>query len=339
MLPLYMAGLWAYVLTPFGVISVEEVRDAVTATLQSIQRAEYSWACYVDAQHFPSKGCVLNERGHALAFEIDCGWDRFGQREYWQGRIASNQNDEQTVFQSIHYAFDGRQLKTLRVEDRSGAIKPNNSLFGNFRNPLQLAGFRIAFSDNQCLDLDELIAEAKLIPSSSPRTVALESKFKEQFGAMRLRVVLDPSQGWLPQSIRIYREPLNGLFREIVCERAVQVAPDLWCPVEGTVTYFVLGSRELPADLDEGTLSELSEHELDDAFERTKTVALPLGIGPMRYVIDESTLRVNQEIPDSKFTFEFPPGTSYFDEIKNEPFFIPPVRKNWVSTVGGKAWW
>lgn len=267
-------------------------------------------------------GHVEGPDGLILYSEFDWAWQAEPYREAIDGRRGFEVGGW-FVFQHLEIVYDGAILRYFERETHSGRVGPPGDAwmyFATIRNPLTLMGHGAGYRPGR--DLAAILDGAELVPSPAgePQLKGLRSRFDNGGDTYEITAWIDTAHGFLPRRIEVVnlsqRQPART--RLIVNDDIREVRPGLWMVLRGEETKYY---SELvpPPGMTKDDLLALPRAEQLALFPRLGLVALPLGLGTQTYILDESTLRVNEPIPAERFAMEFPEGTSVNDTTHDPP--------------------
>lgn len=301
-----------------------EIIARAKAAILSIESVECHWKA-LTAEGKDRPGAML-ERGLAVMYDFEWGWNRKQEEEYWEGGTATIHPDgKQIYYKKEKFAYNGVALRTLQLATYRGLKKPPGNFFTLWRGPLQLVGHYIAYGPH-VRNLIELIdkAECSVPAKGSDGYYRLRIVYEEQIGTPYEMIVdVDPAVGFLPRRIQVYQPAPRALIRDFVSSAFVEVEPGVWFPTEGTITFYYIKDMELPPGLTSEELKKMTAAMRVSALARAKCTTAPLGVSPLYYIVDPATLKVNHAIDRGKFTFDFPPGSVYYDEFEDKAVEIP----------------
>lgn len=306
---------------------IERVREAINRveSVEGMYRTYYSPETpgrYSFAPNGLIPGQVEGPDGLLLHTEFEWSWQAEPYREVIDGRRGYDDGG-QFRFPPIQVAYDGATLRVLERETHSGRVgSPYEAwmYFSTLQNPLVLMGHGVGFRPGR--DLDTILDGAKLDPSpdGEPHLKVLRSRFDQGNKAYEITAWIDTAHGFLPRRVEVVslsqRQPV--MSRRIVNDDIREVRPGLWMVLRGEETEYY---SELvpPPGMTRADLLALPRAQQLELFPRLGLVALPQSFGTQTFILDESTLQVNEPIPRGRFTLEYPEGTSLDDATHDPP--------------------
>jgi hypothetical protein len=129
---------------------------------------------------------------------------------------------------------------------------------------------------------DYFDADAWTVSEADNRLI-LESPLETE-GEQRAAIELSANHDWLPKVIEITKEGTSRFIYRYVVDRFTRV-DGIWFPVEMHLESFREDGRGME----------------------------PRPLGKIRVLVDESKLKLNQELDPTVYRFEFPPGALWED--------------------------
>jgi len=311
-----------------GELTVEQLVVAYRASFEAASTVECSYKTYFKSIVDLGATRDSGSPGWGLYSDWAWAWDRNTGRENLVG-LWGFQKDDAFVYHKHRLAFDGEQLRTISYADLGGRIAEVGDTFLEWRSPFYLAGRGIA--EIPYRDLCELLEDnARLVPEESTQEMPmLMSEFKTGTEPRVLKVQLDASAGYMPRFIEISMPyPIDVVRRRCIVDRIAQVVPGVWFPMEGRVTmYSLVTPDEFPGGLslpqfDDKLKSLESDEKRNALIAEVVFASKELGFGEQRYVVSEDSLRVNRQLDEEMFTFEFPTGTGVYDSFKGTGYWV-----------------
>lgn len=308
-----------------------KVLRLVAAQLDAIQTIECKYkTCY---RELSGPGIEMVD-GMGVFSEWSWGIDRGNDLQYQRGGhefdLTHLAHIKKHVYQEEWYAFDGKEFRTFVPLNKTGTIRAHDpGLFEGYRGPLHLIGWDLAIN-NLPTSLMELLATkkdrwqvAKIDGTNDwrltlPLTEPKGNDRLEDFGDARmLEVEIDGSKSFVPRKLRIFNPNMSQTFFETEVKEFLEAVPGIWVPVFGFECQYYI-KEEIPAGLTKEKYDALTfEEQIEIARKGIKMV--PLFLGKHYYVVDKSSIRVNQHIDNAKFTIDFPDGSLVWNEIENKP--------------------
>ena len=305
---------------------VAKLRDALGAidSVQGTYRTYFSSRTpgthSIEPDGHPVPGAIDGPDGLVLYSEFAWAWQARPYREAIDGKWSFIR-DNLMHYPREAFFFDGAVLRTLSRDGNHGFVKPLDTTFTNWRNPLYLAGIGFGFQPRR--DLDALLAGARLValPDTPPHLKVLRSEFRESGQDYELTAWIDTTHGHLPRRIEVLEKERRFVTRRIANDEIAAVAPGVWLVLNGSETNFYVASYVLPDGMTTERLKTLDRAETARVLAQTRFISAPLGLGTQTYRLDASTLRLNQAIPRDRFVLDYPEGARLLDTTRD-----PPVR-------------
>ncbi|MEZ6092308.1 MAG: serine/threonine-protein kinase [Pirellulaceae bacterium] len=173
----------------------------------------------------------------------------------------------QTQVELVHqdFAYDGRVLRQLHKEDKSGAIGPLDGHFVTWAGPMQVVGRYILPTSNATASLPKLLVTPEFGESDDApdRYYVLVSTVQSENFPARMTVWVDPVRGFLPVRIQFENLLNNTLDRLFEVETAEEVSPGIWFPTRGSSTFYHVAAEVLPKGITREMIEAMSASEVE----------------------------------------------------------------------------
>ena len=248
-------------------------------------------------------------------------WGYEDRKGFLRGRQHAVRPDGTKFAYEEVFAFDGERLFTYQPEpDRAnGNVRELDTDLDTRLSPQMLLGYSIRGrgryrlsevlgqgEDSRILSVDESIDGNSCILLQS--IVPMDVMQTEETVPVALRVWIDPVRNYRPRRIEQFRDPEAQYLLVVYDDILLDQVDGLWLPESGRRTVYTT----IPVPLGGHTLEEVRSMTGEELRENLEFVVRPSEGGTKRIRVFQ--WRVLQDIDDSKFKVEFPPGSRVWDD-------------------------
>jgi len=274
-----------------------------------------------------------------VTFYKNVNWGYDHGKEYVEGAHIFRESDTSRDYWlcDFKFAFDGNRMCLFRRDHRQPKVPTGRitsleaDVFRCFLTPNALLGYDIR-NDGRHSVIDALAKAESLTVQPDLETVngracyvleaiAVDRETDPKDPIYDVRLYLDPERDYRVIRLdKFFSFPGPQRFKALVRRMdvlALEKIGDVWFPVKGEVQCYSPQTELLPGVKPE----DIANLPPQEAIQK-KTITIKFLQPKNVLTIDPASVRINQPIPDEKFTVQFPHGCLMFDEFLQEGYTV-----------------